>query len=125
MCPVVPVTTSVGTICISSGDIWGTIGGAVLFIIGMWVSLPCVTPRYNILIFVFHPAFKKGQRKITDDPTASYTAGESVVVLPRSHSLGNWQCAEEQSWPRSEDVGWCFEAVAVQLFVRNRFEKTE
>ena len=116
---------SVGTICISSGDIWGTIGGTVLFIIGLFVSPLYMTRRYNILIFVFHPAFKKGQRKITDDPTSSYTAGESVTVPLRSHSLGNWQCAEEQSCSRSEDVGWRLEAIAVWLFVRNRFEKTE
>ena len=35
---------------------------------------------YNVLILFCHPAFKNGQRKITDDPTQNYTAGESVSV---------------------------------------------
>lgn len=33
---------------------------------------------YNVFIVVLHPAFKNEGRKISDDPTVAYSAGESV-----------------------------------------------
>lgn len=117
------VTPSVGTICLSSGDLWGFIGGIALFLIGMFGPSLSFTGRYNLLIFAFHPAFRKGNRKITDDPTASYTSGENVIVACGPHALGDWKRSEEQPQSRSEGAGWCFEAFAVVLFVVSMCER--
>ena len=111
------VTPSVGTVCLSSGDLWGFIGGIALFVIGVYELLHSFKSRYNLLIFFFHPAFRQGNRKITDDPTVSYTSGESVIIKYRFHVIGDWQRSEEQPRSCSEGSGWCFEAFAVDLFV--------
>ena len=48
-----------------------------------------IVALYNVLIIFLHPAFKNGNRKITDDPTVSYSAGESELsnVLKKNPAL--------------------------------------
>ena len=63
--------------------------GTILFTISTWYNwalgiIIILDALYNVLILFVHPAFKNGQRKMTDDPTVNYTAGESVGV--------QWRC---------------------------------
>ena len=44
----------------------------------------------NLFVILVHPAFRKGELKLTDDPSSGYTAGDSVcdnVVI--SYFIGN------------------------------------
>ncbi|KAK8791192.1 hypothetical protein WA171_002141 [Blastocystis sp. BT1] len=59
--------------------------GTILFTIDAWYNIVLgiiiiLDAAYNVLILFCHPAFKNGQRKITDDPTQNYTAGESEIT---------------------------------------------
>lgn len=53
----------------------------IMIIDSMFALRASLSRRYNVLIIFFHPAFKNGNRKITDDPTVAYSAGESVQIL--------------------------------------------
>ena len=53
----------------------------IMIIDSLFVLRVSLHRRYNVLIIFFHPAFKNGNRKITDDPTMAYSAGESVRIL--------------------------------------------
>ena len=80
---------SIGTVVIATSNSYGdskSLGTILFWIIGVIMIIDalfalfwCVSLySYNVLIIFLHPAFKNGNRKITDDPTVSYSAGESV-----------------------------------------------
>ena len=74
---------SIGTVVIatsnSDGSIFFWIIGVIMIIDALFALFWYASLySYNVLIIFLHPAFKNGNRKITDDPTVSYSAGESV-----------------------------------------------
>lgn len=76
---------SIGTVVIATSEsdsdrsIFFWIIGVIMIIVALFALFLCASLySYNVLIIFLHPAFKNGNRKITDDPTVSYSAGESV-----------------------------------------------
>lgn len=53
----------------------------IVVVFGLYYLFTIINCSYNVFIVVLHPAFKKEGRKITDDPTIAYSAGESVLLV--------------------------------------------
>ena len=75
----------IGTVVLSTYSNSNTMG--FLYLIVSIIMI--IDSIYNVLIIFFHPAFKNGNRKITDDPTVAYSAGESEIanVLKKNPNL--------------------------------------
>ena len=69
---------SIGTVVLASGNLLNYLIGTIVIVFGLYFLFFSLIFSYNVFIVVLHPAFKQEGRKITDDPTLAYSAGESV-----------------------------------------------
>lgn len=65
---------SIGTIMMALGSMYSLLALVVFGVAAL-----------NVIVTVLHPSFRRGDISLLDDPSVSYTSGDSVGVVVLAH----------------------------------------